>query len=326
VKLWDGVRGYAGMTFVSALLYAPGAFFFYPWKALALLSVGDTYAVAYKHFRRDHSDATNLLLHGVALSWQLLGNFGLIAAVDRVLFPHVNFRPISTLTSISWMATLQLSPAPSICSQASIASIAVAYAIAPRLAPSTIENGSMVCFVAVLCGTSLTLAPSVTVDDGRASVASRLARNLATALAYFGVAIAARWAASPWQGQLASSASAVNLGLAALMVLFSMLPKPVVPCVLGGILVARPLAELTGQGVLLLYGNAFMAQLSQGIAHDVSRQKATLLSHEDSMADRRVRLAFDCAHCCYFPTLWFHSCYQSLLARGGGSRPSRSMK
>ena len=48
-------------TLSSALLYAPGAFFFYPWKPLMNALVGDSYGVAYAHFRRDHSDPLNLV-------------------------------------------------------------------------------------------------------------------------------------------------------------------------------------------------------------------------------------------------------------------------
>ena len=51
---------------LCSILYAPGAFFFYPWKPLIQLAVGDSYASAYRHFQRDHSDLTNVLLHCVA--------------------------------------------------------------------------------------------------------------------------------------------------------------------------------------------------------------------------------------------------------------------
>ena len=300
----------------SALLYAPGAFFFYPWKPLALLSAGDTYAAAYSHFRRDHSDPTNLILHAVALCWQLAGNFGLLAALDRLLVGDELWPsgPLSALSALSWAGTLVLSPAPSICSLASVAGIATAYAIAPLLSPNAVEIVPMACFIVVVCVASVVLTPSTTVTDGRRGTAtSRLARNLGRTLVYFGIAVAARGAGSRWHGQFSAWAPVVNACLLLLMSLLAMLPKPVVPCVLGGVIVVRVLAELTAQNLLLLYSNAFLAQLSQGIAHDISQQKATLLSLEDSIEDMRVRLAFDWAHCVYFPNLLFHSCYQSLV-------------
>ena len=47
-------------------------------------------------------------------------------------------------------------------------------------------------------------------------------------------------------------------------------------------MVAMKHGELLDEPILLFFGAAFVAQASQGLAHDFSRQKATLLSHEDS--------------------------------------------
>ena len=277
----------------GALLYAPGAFFFFPWKPPVQLLVGDSYATAYRHFRRDHSDPTNLLLHLVALTWQLGGNFGLLAALDGALFDVTlaRHRPLATLTALAWGVTLLASPAPLLVSAASIAAIGAAYWAAPSLSADALELGAMVLFLAVLCASTLLCTPSVTVGGARRSSLARLGGSLARALAYFGLACGARWAARPWQGAHAASSAQLNAALALLMGLLAFLPKPVVPCVFGGVLVARPLADLTGQEVLLFYGQAFLAQLSQGVAHDVSKQKATLLSHEASTADRKVRIS-----------------------------------
>ena len=45
--------------------------------------------------------------------------------------------------------------------------------------------------------------------------------------------------------------------------LLSILRKPTVPCVLGGVAVVRAVGELTNQDSLLFYGAAWVAQLSQ---------------------------------------------------------------
>ena len=71
---------------LCSILYAPGAFFFYPWKPVMQALAGDRYDVGFAFFRRDHTDPTNLALHTVALAWQLLGNFGLLGLV-AMLFP-----------------------------------------------------------------------------------------------------------------------------------------------------------------------------------------------------------------------------------------------
>ena len=93
------------VLFASCLLYAPGAFFFYPWKPLMQLLVGDTYATGYKYFRRDHSKPTNIVLHGVALVWQLLGNFGFLAVADASLRTTLcNGRPVARSKWLPWPA------------------------------------------------------------------------------------------------------------------------------------------------------------------------------------------------------------------------------
>lgn len=316
----DNPRGNTTMGHLLSglILYAPGAFFFFPWKPPMQLLFGDTYEAAYHHFRRDHSDATNVVLHCIALVWQLLGNFGMLAAVDDLMFGGavevgtLHLRPCLTLTALSWCITLLLSPAPTVCSLVSVVSITTAFVVAPRVSPDELESGAITTFIAVLFVAPFVFKPSVTVNGGRGSGA-----RYVKALAYFGLAIGARAVALPWAGQLVTWAPQMNAALCALMCALSLLPKPVIPCVLGGILVVRPFAELSGQRFLLYYSNAFFAQLAQGIAHDVSMQKATLLSHQDSMADRRVRLAFEWSHVVYFPNLLYQSCHESLVGAKG---------
>ena len=175
----------------------------------------------------------------------------------------------------------------------------------------------MAVYISVLAIASVFCSPPVTAGGaGGSSALSRLASNVARSFCYFGLAVAARAAAHPWQGQLVAFAPHVNVALGVLMCALTLLPKPVIPCVVCGVLVVRPLAELTSQSALLYYSNAFVAQLAQGVAHDVSKQKATLLSHQDSMADRRVRLAFEWSHAVYFPNILLQSCYQSLVGSG----------
>ena len=120
--------------------------------------------MGYKYFRRDHSAPTNLCLHLVSLGWQLLGNFGLLAAVlswaaKRVgvqgakvhfgLLAAVLSWPLSALSAICWGGVLLASPAPLVVSLASAASIGGAYWVAPLLAPRELELGAMTLFLTV---------------------------------------------------------------------------------------------------------------------------------------------------------------------------------
>ena len=119
----------------------------------------------------------------------------------------------------------------------------------------------------------------------------------------------------------------INIGLLTLMGVLSMLPKPTVPCVLGGVVAVRIAGELTAQDTLLFWGAAFVAQLSQGIAHKVTKQQATLLSHEESTAHgRRAKLAFEVSHVCFFPCLLLHACYEDLVLAGMSPAATTSKK
>ena len=172
----------------SSVLYSPGAFFFYPWKPLMQALCGDTYQVGYTYFRRDHCEWTNLKLHLVALGWQLLGNFGLLAALDRQLVAAVlggststtllgTARPLSAVTALLWSATLLRSPAPRVCSVLSTACIAGAYAAAPRLEPRALEFGAIAAFLTVL------------VASRRTATLKRGATDVANALAHLGLVV-----------------------------------------------------------------------------------------------------------------------------------------
>ena len=104
------------------------------------------------------------------------------------------------------------------------------------------------------------------------------------------------------------------------LALLASLPKPTVPAVLGGGLVVRAAAELTAQDALLFYGCAFTAQASQGLAHDVSRQAATLLSHEECTDGhcRATKLGFEWAHVVYFPNLLTQAIREAWVKPGEG--------
>jgi hypothetical protein len=300
----------------SVLLYAPGAFFFYPWKPFAQAAFGDSYHVGYAFFRRDHSEPTNVCLHLVALLWQLLGNFGLLNAVDRAVAPLLPaplgvHRPLSMLTAALWVVTLMLSPAPLGCSLLSSLLIVVVCWAAPMLTPSVLELGAPTVFVSVLTLSYLSRGQL-----------RKLARGLGIVLAYFGLALilkeGAKFGATALRGRAwaTENPSTTNLVLVFMMGLLGALPKPTIPCVVGGVAVVRALGELTRQDALTFYGAAFLAQLSQGVAHKVSGQEATLLSHEkDDSHDRGVKLAFEWSHVTFFPNFLLHACHDELTCR-----------
>ena len=307
------------MILSAPFLYAPGAFFFYPHKLLFLYLVGDTYEIGYKHFRRDHSKRlkyvfflrfekknarTNvtlskhsLLLHIIALVWQLVGNFGVLNEIDNMM-AGTN-RTFSFVSALLWISILTFSPAPKIVSLCSVVSIVAAFYTAPYIKPRDLEISMMLVFSLVLFVATI-MSPSKT----------RM-KDLIRGIGYFIFAVSVRIA-------VASSNISTDMLRSPEIVLFcimcavSMLPKPVKPIVVTGLILIRVLGELTESYLCLYLGAAFCAQLAQGIAHDFTKQKATLMMNEDSGVTRSKRLAFDWSHCVYFPNLLFQSCYQSL--------------
>ncbi len=124
----------------QVLLYFPGTFLCYPWKPLVNWAVGDSFAVGYAHFRRDHATPLNLALHFVCLVGQLVANFGVVGVLDAVvadpLLGTSGARVISTATAIAWVATLLLCPVPIVVRLLSAAAVAGAYVKAPDIAVS----------------------------------------------------------------------------------------------------------------------------------------------------------------------------------------------
>ena len=304
----------------SVLLFAPGAFFFYPWKPVMLYLAGDSYSVGYRHFRRDHSIGINLALHCVSLCWQLVANFGFLNAIDQRLTLTVLARPLSLCTAIMWSVTLIISPAPIMPSIISVLGIAAAFIAAPHVPPHALEYGGMGAFFSAIC-----LATMMQPTPKGAAAFAQFAQRLSHTLKMFALATVMRLAATPWRGEFSGLAMYANVVVGLVVCGLATLPKPTKPLVIAGLLV-RAVGEATHQEALLYYGNAFFAQLSQGVSHDVSLQKATLLTHEDSLSENSSReergevLAFEWSHCSYFPALLLHSCQQTVAAKRSSAR------
>ena len=263
-------------------------------------------------------DPTNILLHFVALVWTLLGNFGLLTALDKHLnqaFPStaaLSLRPLCQSTAICWAVTLLLSPAPTVCSALSVLAISGAYLAAPHITAAGLECGAICAFV-------LTLVVASALLERKTYRTKGFLRDVAHTIGMLGLALGVRLAAGYyWHGALVKGEE-TNMLISAtglVMVILACLPKPVVPCVLAGIFLVRTVGEVTARQELLFFGAAFMAQFSQGISHDVTRQKATLLSHEASDEGREKKLAFEWSHVVYFPNLLIHSAYDTLTNAG----------
>lgn len=300
----------------QTLLYFFGPFFCYPWKPIINAITGESYETSYRYFRRDHSDATNLALHSICLVFQLLGNFILLDTIDGHLcsttwahcMAYSFTRPISLLSVLAWSATVVTAPSPPVVTALSLASLWAAYTTAPLVPGRLLEAVVVISFSVTLVAGLLFLSP----PKGKPSAKRfSVVKGFVTALGWLS------WLAVWWTverhygGSFAAHSTEINLALVVVMLAVSAGPKvPEGPAIIGGLL-CRLVAALTGQPLIFLWGTAFTAPLLQGTSHRATGEVATLINHNRPDAIRELKVKAEWAHVTFFPSLAFHSIYDS---------------
>jgi hypothetical protein len=136
-------------------IYTPGTFFCNPVKPLLNALVGSKYGIAYAHFRRDHSEPTNVWAHVGCLFLQVLANFALLDCVDASLgLTHPATQPgqplalvllgwnVASFTAVAWALSLCLTPSPALVRAVTAAALFGALA-ARRLLTETVGVASL---------------------------------------------------------------------------------------------------------------------------------------------------------------------------------------
>ena len=292
----------------QAILYAAGPFYGWPWKPTLNEAHGCSYAVAYAHFRRDHSTPYNIVLHSLCLVAQLVGNFLLLSVLDKRFSKSTKWPVLRVTTAIAWIAALALPPeCPAPARALSVAAVVAAAVLAPRL---NVESW----------WTTLPLLQAVITAAGIEFVVLPEEHAEKKIPPYAGFAVALIVFTALWR-LLATKlrGSAKRFGAPAIAVVLAAMVstarkhEPVKPVVkLGGIAV-WPLALLTDRPELCLYSFGYSAMAAQGIAHRLSGQASTLEQHQ-VLDDGVSKLSFEWAHVVYFPALLFHSVLESLAA------------
>lgn len=294
------------------LLYSMGPFFAHPLKPAANMLFGDTYAMAYKHFRRDHTKPANLRMHVVALGLQLFSNFSLLQLLDTALqqylgptfIPKVFGVSVSLVasTAIAWAATLLACPSPAWCRLLSVVSIATAASVTSftihTVTPLQFEAGALSLFNAVMLW-------SVGVNG------ATLYSMLFTA---FFVVLGQGLNLTPYAGFMAEYGAHAAVGCTgALFAMAILLADPVTAVVAVGHLSLHWAGTLCSQPALQYLGFAYTAMMLQDQAHKVSKQAATFRNIQHTGESSGVKTQFEWCHVVYFPTLLFHS-----IAESGG--------
>ena len=285
-----------GQTVLHVLIYAAGTFYSNPIKIVLNALVGSKYAVAYAHFRRDHSVPLNIWLHALCTVIQVGGNFALLEVWDQALFGETTMFGLATSTAILWALFLGAQPSP----------------IAVKVATAALILGGL----AVRC-----------------LLASHF---LALALAQAPFEIACYWLILPEHGFKRPDKKRMALMLLARVALWYALAHfqgslvPFVPfgkvtanvffCVFlaaGSLIRAKdnmPLCEHLGLACwapailfdmpwLFFLCLSFIGQALQGVSHDITQQQGTL----PQLKDARHELA----HCAYFPSLVLQTIHHS---------------
>ena len=113
-----------------------------------------------------------------------------------------------------------------------------------------------------------------------------------------------------FEGKYEEHYMAFNIALGLIMLFVSALNKPVLPSVLTGMFLGVHFSILTHQPWLRFWSLGFFASACQGMSHDMSGEKATLLQLNE-LDNHDERVSFEWAHVTFFPSLLFHSIYQT---------------
>lgn len=275
----------------QAALYSLAPFYAWPGKGGVCAALRSGYDVSQRHFSAGHRGAVNLAWHAVCLCLQLLGNFGLLAAV----LPPA----LAALTALGWAATLlrrsapRASRAPRSCSWPSRR--------APPSPPTPPRSSAPRWWRSPRAGCS--------------------PRPLAKAGA--ACAGAAAWAAVWYAvGRVAPPGAALPERPAAVALLLALVAlgsreDPVTATVAGGALGARLLAVLAASPALHLFSLGFLATLMQGASHALTKENATLLALQREHRGE-AKVAYELAHVCFFPVLLLHAESDALAGARSG--------
>eukprot|EP00756_Hemistasia_phaeocysticola_P061129 Hpha_TRINITY_DN4626_c0_g1::TRINITY_DN4626_c0_g1_i1::g.97023::m.97023 len=277
---------------LAVLMYFGGPFFCYPYKPILQGVYGRAgYDRAYEHFARDHNLPLNLGLHTLALVWQAVSNFAFLHRLEE-LFPALagGGRPsLSQVTAALWCGILSQQPAPVAARLAAVAAVIGAYLVRGKSAGAwsklisvagVVESFGIVNFVAP--GAPL---PVVALIRG--------------GLQYFIDRPKFRGAAAGWKSTIVAILYPILLQL-------SYRPMQRRPNVFMYALIGWIISTVTGESAFFLHSCAFTASLFQGISHQLSGEKATLMQLTDAHDEW--------AHTTYFPLLLTHRLWDTLFS------------
>lgn len=280
---------------IHLCIYAPGTFFCNPLKPIVNSIFGSSYAIAYAHFRRDHSKPANVWAHVGCLFLQVIGNFALLDCMDSLIGLPVNGViewNIASLTAIAWAVSLLFTPSPISVRLGTIAVLAGALA-ARAFFTEAVGYASFALFI----GPGEVMCYWLYLPDhgiSRPGPLGCLALLLGRSLLWFTISNSTG-VLGAWLGAPASNAAVVFL-LALGSLIRSENNLPLVSQFGSS---AWVLAMLLGQPWVFFLSLSFLGAGLQGVAHERTQQVGTLNQLKDA--------SYELAHTSFFPLLTLQS-------------------
>lgn len=285
------------LNFLSQIiLYSFGPFFCYPWKPFINTFGGSNYSTGYKHFWLQHQDPFNLLWHTICLIYQIVGNFSLLLLIDQYLFG--NERWISKATALIWVLYLgSAKNCPPIARILSAISIALAYQFVPFINLSQAELYVIISFFIIWVIQAIVRGPYFGGDAPLIIVLLTVKLFLPSFLKNF-------------IGFYSSSTQLFGIIYIVVIILLASRLDAVKSLIAGASLVGHILSLLTSEKLFYYHSIAFTAMLFQGLAHELSKETATLIKLMDE-TNHQAKVAYEWSHVTYFPNLLFHAIIDS---------------
>jgi len=236
----------------------------------------------------------------VCLVYQLASNFAFLSAVDRAVFGD-GAQFFTIITAVIWMLYLaSISACPRFVRLCSVAAISVACGVAPYVIVRNLDIYIYSAFLAIWAQHLVMRKQEI----NRGSALIALSLIVRAALLLFLPSIVSIVITRNMREVLV-------VYYAVLMCLLCTQNDPVASVVIVGSIGGTALSAILSEEVIFLHSCAFTAMLMQGLAHEISEEKATILALQGN-DDQRAKVSYELAHVTYFPNMVFHAIYNSL--------------
>ena len=292
-------------------LYSLGPFFGYPWKFYFNLIHGSDYDAAFEKFSNDHQGSQNLLLHVVAMVFQLFMNFHLLNDIDEYFISLLpgktqtksknlkttlhHLASLSFLTMVGWLSVIwggACEKAPLEVKIISSLSLSLAYLTRTSLSR---EWDSMIFVLGGLCDS---IIYPILVLHRPFNVVETLICFVLRSAVLFPLVFKFKHSLEEIKGMVMVLSLLTLVGASCLENVYD---PPVI--FLFGLLAWIP-ALLTNNRTLYFLSCGFLATLCQGVIHEIVGEAPTMPGLKN--------IGHEYAHVTYFPVMLWNAIFNKM--------------